>query len=217
MTVLKDFTFRQGATFRKKFTWRVNIWTITFAGVTGGSFKILVDNQPTAALAYNATAADVQNALNSMAGIVAQGGFVAGGVGGAWTVEPQGDLAKKKSLLITVQTVDLSGPAGWLPTVERQLKDLTGWTGRSEIRLEKTIVGAPLTRITNVASADGQLIINNPPGCVIMFIKDTVTSGLDFGDKGVAYYDVELVDPASGNDVVRFAEGILTMSKQVTA
>jgi hypothetical protein len=42
------------------------VWTLTQSGATGGTFTLTIDGQTTAAIAYNATAATVQTALQAL-------------------------------------------------------------------------------------------------------------------------------------------------------
>src|SRR5262249_31131423 len=55
---------------------RSEVQTVTLAGSTIGTFRLTFNSQTTSALAFNATALQVQNALNALSSMKAVGGVV---------------------------------------------------------------------------------------------------------------------------------------------
>lgn len=76
-------------------------------GPTGGTFTLTYSGQTTAAIAYNATAAVVQAALEALSNIAA-GEVVVSGSAGAWRVEFVGTLAEN-TVAITGSGASLTG------------------------------------------------------------------------------------------------------------
>ena len=67
---------------------------VTLTGApTGGTFKLTFGGQTTTTLAYNATAATVQSALQNLSSIGANNALVSGPAGGPWLVRFAGALA----------------------------------------------------------------------------------------------------------------------------
>lgn len=91
------------------------IQTATVSGSpTGGTFRLALDGVPTAALAYNATGAVVQAALEALAN-VGTGNVGVSLSGAVYTVTFQGDLANQDIPLLTLYANGLTG--GSSPTV----------------------------------------------------------------------------------------------------
>lgn len=82
--------------------------TIT-GGASGGHFHLTYGGNTTAALDWDATAAEVDTALEALAGIGAGGVSAAGPDGGPWTVEFTGSLAKTAVALMTSDATALTG------------------------------------------------------------------------------------------------------------
>ncbi len=74
---------------------------------TGGTFTLAFGTETTAAIAYNAAAADVATALNALNGLT--NCFAVSGAAGAWTVTFQNALAASPQPLLTGNGVDLTG------------------------------------------------------------------------------------------------------------
>lgn len=83
---------------------------------TGGTFTLTFSGQTTAGVAYNATAANVQSALEALAPVGAGNLAVVGAAGGPWQVEFIGALAKinhpsitgdGSSLIASVKTISV--------------------------------------------------------------------------------------------------------------
>lgn len=91
------------------------IQTATVGGSpTGGTFRLALDGKPTAALAYNASAAVVQAALEALPNVGAGNVGVALS-GSVYTVTFQGELANQDIPLLTLFSNNLTG--GSSPTV----------------------------------------------------------------------------------------------------
>lgn len=85
-------------------------------------------------------------------------------------------------------------------------KDLTGWTARMQIRESIDDV----TEILELLSpTDIAITVNDAK--IAVTISAAVTTALDFDE---AVYDLELIDVAGA--VTRFAEGLVTLRKEVT-
>jgi hypothetical protein len=84
--------------------------TVTITGVpTGGTFTLTFDGQTTAAIAFNATAATVEAALEALSTIGQGNVQVTGAAGGPYTVEFVGELA---DVNVSAMTADGSGLTG---------------------------------------------------------------------------------------------------------
>ncbi len=87
------------------------VQTITLTGgPTGGTFTLTFGAQTTTAIAFNASAADVQAALRLLSTIGPYGVVVTGAAGGPYTVTMAGPLANLASAAITASGASLTGP-----------------------------------------------------------------------------------------------------------
>lgn len=84
--------------------------------------------------------------------------------------------------------------------------NLSGYTARMQIR---PTVGSD-TVLLELTTQNGRIALGGSAGTIDLIMGATVTAGLTRG--GV--YDLELVQTV--DDVVRFAEGAVTVSKEVT-
>lgn len=83
---------------------------ITLTGVpTGGTFTLTFSGQTTSAIAYNASAATVDAALEALSNIGAGDVAVTGSAGGPWTVEFTGALAAANQPAMTGDGTSLTG------------------------------------------------------------------------------------------------------------
>jgi hypothetical protein len=76
---------------------------------TGGTFTLSFSGQTTAAIAFDATPAAVQTALEGLSNIGAGGVIVTGNAGGPWTVEFAGTLADTDVAQMTGNATNLTG------------------------------------------------------------------------------------------------------------
>lgn len=83
--------------------------TITLATATGGTFILLFNGVESADLDFDATAAEVQAALEAMSNIGAGNASVAGPDGGPWVITFQSGLGKSDQPLIEVDGTNLTG------------------------------------------------------------------------------------------------------------
>lgn len=83
---------------------------ITITGTpTGGTFTITMDGATTSALAYNASAATVQSALQALSTIGSGNVLVTGSAGGPYTLTFAGDLAETDVNTVSVDITLLTG------------------------------------------------------------------------------------------------------------
>lgn len=82
---------------------------ITLASASGGTFTASYNGQATGPIAYNASAATFQSALEGLSTIGAGNVSVSGPDGGPWTVEFIGDLRGTDVSLITIDGANLTG------------------------------------------------------------------------------------------------------------
>lgn len=90
-------------------------------------------------------------------------------------------------------------------------KDITGWTGKMQIRAEKDINS---TLIHEVSSAAGNLIITGSLGTIKPVITATETNGFTFE---WAWYSIELTPPSGAADTKRIVDGKVRFDKSTTA
>ncbi len=90
------------------------ILTIT-GDPTGGTFTVTYDGQTTGGVAYDATAAVLQTALEALSTIAVGDVAVTGDAGGPWTMELKGTLAGLDLLNVTASGASLTG--GSSPTI----------------------------------------------------------------------------------------------------
>ena len=130
----KDIILEKGEDFRLEFDVRDNTQTVTIAGTpTGGTFMLSRGNGTTGDLAYNASAAAVQQALEALPCIGSGNVSVTGPDGGPWVIVFTSNVGRLHSgmheLLRAVSAVE---PAGTAVTVEYTLRDLTGYTALAQ-------------------------------------------------------------------------------------
>ncbi|UUO04621.1 hypothetical protein M4951_14605 [Blastopirellula sp. J2-11] len=77
-------------------------------GITGGTFTVTFDGQTTSALAYNASAATVQSALEALSNIESGDIAVTGADGGPWLIEFKATYANTNVSAVTVDTSSLT-------------------------------------------------------------------------------------------------------------
>jgi hypothetical protein len=83
---------------------------ITVSGATGGNFQLDWDGGgPTANILYDASAATVQTALETLSNITAGDVEVTGAAGGPWTVEFKGNYLATNVAQISITDIDLTG------------------------------------------------------------------------------------------------------------
>lgn len=95
------------------------IQTVTVSGATGGNFTLTFKSETTAAIAYNASAAAVESALEALSNLDPADVSVAGNSGGPWTITFGGQYANIDLDEVTVDATGLTGgaPAATVHTV----------------------------------------------------------------------------------------------------
>jgi hypothetical protein len=91
-------------------------------------------------------------------------------------------------------------------TENGSLKDLTAFTARMQIRAKK----ADADPLHSMTTENGGIALGGALGTVTLNITATATAGFNFAS---AVYDLELV---SGSTVYRFAQGAVSLDKEVT-
>src|SRR5262249_50657057 len=95
---------------------------------TGGTFTLTFNGQTTAAIAYNASAATVQIALQALTSIGSGNALVASPTGSGWVVRFAGTLAGAAQPAMTGNGAGLTG--GTSPSVSITVTSLGGDAGR---------------------------------------------------------------------------------------
>ncbi|MCH9725553.1 MAG: hypothetical protein K0U86_11730 [Planctomycetes bacterium] len=93
----------------------VQVITLSGTAATGGTFTLTFDGQTTGNIAYNASAATVDAALEALSNIGAGDVTVTGT--GPWTVEFTGALAGTNVALMTIETTNLTGGVNEIQTI----------------------------------------------------------------------------------------------------
>jgi len=120
------------------------VQTLTVTGSpTGGTFVLRFGGQNTSAIAYNASAATVQTALQALSSIGSGNALVTGSAGGPWTVEFASSLGFASQALITLQTNSLTG--GSSPSVSiTEAQAGAGWTTQASTLYTIQYVGGKI-------------------------------------------------------------------------
>lgn len=103
-------TFDSGTGMFKPFAGVNEVQTVTITGTpTGGTFTLTLDGETTAAIAYNATAAAVQSALEALSNVAAGDLTVSGSAGGPYTVTFAGAYSATNVPALTASGASLTG------------------------------------------------------------------------------------------------------------
>lgn len=119
---------------------------VTLASATGGTFRLTFAGQQTAALAYNASAAAVQAALEALSNIAPGDVSVTGSAGGPYTILFTGSYAREDVTAITADGTALTGSS---PTITVT----TPTAGTAEGRVK-------FGRIDSIDSTLGRALVN---------------------------------------------------------
>ena len=196
-----------GQTWVRTFVRYTGAWVVTLTGATGGTFTLsLRTGGTTGAFAYNASAATIQRALETMLGI---GNIsVTGSAGGPWTITPAGDTDE------TQFAVNVTGTAltGTTPTATsvRELKDITGLTYELQAR---DVAGEPTADIdiTSAGTSQGTIANGGTNGEITLTVNRTATGGLAFGSGWAEYVLMEI----DGTTYTPIVQGRLTLLNKV--
>lgn len=131
--------------------------TIT-GGPTGGTFTITFDGETTAAIAYNATPATVQAALEALSN-VAPGDIVVGGSAGAWTLTFGGRYADQNVPQVTAASSLTGGTTPAITpstTTAGVTQTLDGFLAQNEelLRPDGTLAPSPIIAVVKDAVLD---------------------------------------------------------------
>ncbi|QDV21429.1 hypothetical protein Pan153_61170 [Gimesia panareensis] len=111
--------------------------TLGGTAATGGTFTLTFNSETTTTIAYNASAATVQSALEGLASYSSGDFTVTGDAGGPWTVEFTGTLAGINVSLMTINTSGLTGAVNEVQTISSP-NNPTGGTFTLSFRGETT-------------------------------------------------------------------------------
>jgi len=93
-------------------------WNLTNGGASAGTFTLTLNTETTAGIAYDATMAAVQSALEALASVTAGDVVVSGSDGGPWIITMAGDLANISTNTLTYDGGGLTGGPGVLSVVQ---------------------------------------------------------------------------------------------------
>lgn len=169
------------------------------SGVTGGTFTLTFDGQTTSGIAYNASAATVQSALEALSNIDSGDVEVTGSAGGPWTVEFKATYAATDVPTITMDSSSLT--AGTVNVVET----VKGSGGTNEIvrvtvnRLSSTPGGTPLDYVMTFGPSD--IIFTGKDFSEIDTAAEFKTAMQDHPSINSSNVTVTLVSTSAGNRV----------------
>ena len=118
---------------------------------SGGTFRITFDGQQTGTIAWNASAATVETALEALSNLAPADVAVSGSAGGPWTVDFAGVYAGLDVPLMTIDAASLTG--GDTGANEIQRLSLSGTTSPSTFKLRRTDTLAETASMTTPVSA----------------------------------------------------------------
>lgn len=95
----------------------VQVVTLGGTAATGGTFTLTFNGETTTTIAYNASAATVQSALEGLASYTTGDFAVTGDDGGPWTVAFTGTLAGTNVSLMTIDVSSLTGAVNEIQTI----------------------------------------------------------------------------------------------------
>lgn len=184
---------------------------LTLAGTaTGGTFTVTFSGQETGTIAFDATAATLETALEALSNIGVGDATVSGDAGGPWTVEFTALLAAQDVPLMTTDGTNLTGAA------DVSVNTTTGGAGgTNEVQEVEIVLIAPSNPTWGVQWQDPSTVVlqTNPmsveastaqvqaefdstfgPGnMLITLIDDTLGEGRTYG--------VEFIGPYAATDV----------------
>jgi hypothetical protein len=151
------------------------VQSVTISGApTGGTFTLTYGGHTTTAIAYNASAAAVQAALQALASIGAGNCAVTGAAGGPWTVTFTGALADQAITTMTESGASLTG--GTSPAVA-VASVTTG--GADESADGRQVAAGILWNTTDVSSGQPKYGSAMLEHCFVLAAHLPAQSGLD--------------------------------------
>lgn len=158
---------------------------------TGGTFTLAFSGQTTGTIAYNASAATVQTALEALSNIGSGNVAVTGSAGGTWTVTFQGTLA-------ATNVAQMTGNGSLLTINEKQRVQIVGasggsftltfsgqTTGNIAYNASAATVQTALEALSNIAPGDVTVTLNATSDWTVEFtgVYRGVDVSLMIGDK----------------------------------
>lgn len=142
----------------------VQVVTLGGTAATGGTFTLTFNSETTTTIAYNASAATVQSALEGLASYSSGDFAVTGSNGGPWTVTFTGTLAGTNVSLMTIDVTSLTGAVNEVQTISSP-SNPTGGTFTLKFGSQTT---APIAYNASAATIQAALILlsNIPSGSV---------------------------------------------------
>lgn len=202
-----DLTVRAKDTFTQVLTLYTNVQTVTLTGATGGTFLLYWRNLPTTALAYNATAATVQTALQLLTLIGGGNVLVTGSAGGPYTVTWAGALADvpinaPQPILIADGTL-LTGTTPTVVPAQGLLNMASGFTSLwTAAKTAEGVPPGPLFSYADVAAGSTGVTLGGAAGTVTLYILPAATALFTWSEADKPVYNLQLID-ASGSPTVK--------------
>lgn len=133
---------------------------------------------------------------------------------GTITVEPARlDFVVRRGSTLRRSVTWYSDPV-WTDRTETELNtiastpvDLTGYTGRMQVRADDRTN----TLVETLTTENGGLTFGGVAGTITFYLSDAATEAITADDN---VYDLEIIEP--GGDVVPFLAGKFTMKDQIT-
>ncbi|MCY2966524.1 MAG: hypothetical protein NT069_23315 [Planctomycetota bacterium] len=152
------------------------VQTITIGNSpTGGTFTLTFSGATTGAIAYNASAATVQTALEALANIGVSEALVTGPAGGPWVVTFAGALAGVDQPLITGNPASLTGGNATV-TIETIANGAVGTNEVQSLRLNGSPTGGTFT-LTFSGATTGAIAYNASAATVKTALEGLATIG----------------------------------------
>lgn len=213
-----DLTVRAKDTFTQVLTLYTNVQTVTLTGATGGTFLLYWRNLPTTALAYNATAATVQTALQLLTLIGGGNVLVTGSAGGPYTVTWAGTLAdvpiNAPQPLLVADGALLTGTTPTIVPVQK-LFNLTGYTSLWAAAATGGSAPGPLFSYADAAANATGLLLGGTAGTITLYILPTNTATFRWADSDLPVYNIQLNDGGTPNVKTRYFTGTLHLAPTV--
>jgi hypothetical protein len=171
-----------GADYRVTFPRITGAQVVTLSGTgLGGTFVLSYKGQKTGAIAYNASAAAVQSALEVVTGIGVGNIAVTGSAGGPWTIAPLHPL--DPNLFTTPRlSYDLTNITGTNKSMSVTLepKNTTGFTYFLQARSNPPLPVTPNIQIDAAHTTQGSFVNHGASGLIDLTILGSAIESLDF-------------------------------------
>jgi len=218
--VLNDNLY-PGADYRVTFPRVTGAQVVTLTGATGGTFTLAYRGATTGALAYNASAATVQTALEALSTITAGQVSVSGSAGGPYTVTPLGNNSSGLDPAVFILNKLVVGLGSITPTtatagVTLQPLNTTGFTYSLQARSHPPDPTTPDIQIDATHTSQGSFTNGGATGLITLRILGSAIESLNFNNNGstnsTALYDILEND---GTNVNLFVRGVYSLQPRV--